>query len=84
MITRQLFGLTEIADALGADPAIVRVWYHRKKLPSPTEQLATGPVWFRADIEPWITAVIERGGRPPELPRGRPRKSEDKCKRTKT
>ena len=84
MITRQLFGLAEIAEAVDADPATVRVWYHRKKLPAPTEKLATGPVWLRADIEPWITTVIEHGGRPPELPRGRPRKSEDTCKPTKS
>ncbi len=76
MTSRRVFGLVEIAEAIGQGNAqIVRVWYARGKLPPPTETLASGPIWLREDIESWIDDAITNGGRPPERRRG-PKKRE--------
>jgi len=55
----ELYGLREIAEALGTDPAKVRVWKQRGHLPKPDAELAMGPVWFAATIEPWIKKRVE-------------------------
>jgi len=58
----KLYGVAEIAMALGVDRRKVAMWRTRGKLPPPTQVLSTGPVWTAADIEPWIADQIERRG----------------------
>lgn len=53
----KLYGLTEIAAAVGAQPRTLAVRFHRGKLPEPTARLACGPVWVAKDIEPYIKAA---------------------------
>ena len=63
---RRLYGVKEIAEALGERRQTVSVWHQRRKLPPPTDVLSTGPVWLSDVIEPWIAARCEektrRGG----------------------
>jgi hypothetical protein len=40
----KVYGITEIARALDADPGLVGKWRDRHKLPAPDAELATGPV----------------------------------------
>lgn len=50
----QIYGIAEIAKTLGERRQTVAQWHKRGRLPSPTEDLAAGPVWTAAAIEPWI------------------------------
>jgi predicted DNA-binding transcriptional regulator AlpA len=50
----KLYGIAEIAQALGVSRGLVAQWYRRGKLPEPDARLAMGPVWTAATIEPWI------------------------------
>ena len=50
----RLYGLTEIAQALGVSRQAVRNWLTRGRIPPPTQHIAAGPVWVAEDIEPWI------------------------------
>lgn len=49
-----LYGVKEIAQALGVRPDTVSQWLARGKLPAPDQRLSAGPVWLAATIEPWI------------------------------
>ena len=49
-----IYGIAEIAQAIGVTRQLVAQWRVRGKLPPPTEQLAAGPFWIAEDIEPWI------------------------------
>jgi len=49
-----VYGIAEIAAALGARPQTVAQWYRRGKLPQPDAELAMGPVWSGRRIERWI------------------------------
>jgi predicted site-specific integrase-resolvase len=49
-----LYGIAEIARALGVSRGLVAQWHKRGKLPEPTARLASGPVWTAKTIEPWI------------------------------
>jgi hypothetical protein len=62
----KVYGLTEIARALGVDPMLVAKWRERGKLPPADAELSVGPVWLAGTIEP----LIENGG-PDRKPRGR-------------
>jgi len=62
----KVYGLTEIAPALGVDPVLVAKWRERGKLPPADAELSVGPVWLAGTIEP----LIESGG-PDRKPRGR-------------
>lgn len=53
-MTLSLYGISEIAAALGKSRGLVAQWYKRGKLPEPTQRLAMGPVWSADAIEPWI------------------------------
>jgi hypothetical protein len=59
-----VYGIAEIARALGEDPGLVGKWRERHKLPAPDAELATGPVWLAATIEP----LLEAGGPQPKAP----------------
>jgi hypothetical protein len=52
----RLYGITEIAEAVGQSPNLVKQWHKRGKLPNPSAVLAMGPVWSARVIEPWIEA----------------------------
>jgi hypothetical protein len=60
----KVYGITEIARALDADPGLVGKWRERHKLPAPDAELATGPVWLAGTIEPLLAA----GGPEPRTP----------------
>lgn len=60
----KVYGIAEIARALDADPGLVGKWRERYKLPAPDAELATGPVWLAATIEP----VLAAGGPEPRTP----------------
>ncbi len=62
----KVYGLTEIARALGVDPVLVAKWRERVKLPPADAELSVGPVWLAGTIEP----LLESGG-PDRKPRGR-------------
>jgi hypothetical protein len=68
----KVYGITEIARALDADPGLVGKWRERHKLPAPDAELATGPVWLAETIEP----LLEVGGPQPKAPGQRLRKFE--------
>lgn len=54
-----LYGIAEIAKAIGARSGTVAQWHRRGKLPPPDAQLAAGPVWQAKTIRPWIALHIE-------------------------
>ncbi|SBW22195.1 hypothetical protein FDG2_2283 [Candidatus Protofrankia californiensis] len=59
---RRYYGIAEIADALGVDRQLVTVWRRRlsRGMPSPDDELAAGPLWVAATIEPWIEQTRQR------------------------
>src|SRR6266849_874627 len=52
----KVYGISEIARALDAEPGLVGKWRERHKLPAPDAELATGPVWLAETIEPLLAA----------------------------
>jgi hypothetical protein len=62
----RVYGLTEIARALGVEPMLVAKWRERGKLPPADAELSVGPVWLADTIEP----LLESGG-PDRKSRGR-------------
>lgn len=61
-VGRQHYGIAEIADALGVDRQLVTVWRRRRSrgMPEPDDELAAGPLWLAATIEPWIATTRHR------------------------
>ncbi|WP_157892247.1 MULTISPECIES: hypothetical protein [Frankia] len=59
---RRYYGIAEIADVLGVDRQLVTVWRRRlsRGMPPPDEELAAGPLWTAATIEPWIRQTRDR------------------------
>lgn len=49
-----LYGIAEIGEALRVPRQLVASWYHRGKLPEPSEILKMGPVWYGREIEAWL------------------------------
>ncbi len=68
-----LYGIAEIATALGARRQTVAQWFRRGKLPIPDATLRMGPVWLDETIEPWIRQVRReiRKRRRPNGPRAK-------------
>jgi hypothetical protein len=64
-----IYGIAEIADALGVGRQLVAAWRRRRShgMPEPDAELASGPVWLGDTIEPWIDGLPVRpsGGPPP-------------------
>ena len=64
-----IYGIAEIADALGVGRQLVAAWRRRRShgMPEPDAELASGPVWMGHTIEPWIDGLPVRpsGGPPP-------------------
>lgn len=54
MRASKLYGIAEIAEAIGARPQTVAQWYRRGKLPPPDTVLAMGPVWTGKTLAPWL------------------------------
>ena len=65
---RELYGIAEIAEALGQSRQLVTVWRRRRTraMPEPDAELASGPVWRGHTIEPWIDDQIRLSGRDEE------------------
>lgn len=63
-----MVGVAEIAARAGVRADTVQHWRLRyDDFPEPADELAMGPVWFWADVEPWIEthkATKSKGGRP--------------------
>jgi transcriptional regulator with XRE-family HTH domain len=57
-----MYGIAEIADALGVGRQLVAAWRRRRShgMPEPDAELASGPVWLGPTIEPWIEALPVR------------------------
>lgn len=64
MTGRRHYGIAEIADALGLNRQLVTVWRRRRSwdMPEPDDELASGPLWLAATIEPWIERMRARQG----------------------
>jgi hypothetical protein len=67
----KLYGIAEIAEALGVDRYLVAQWYRRARsgtaggmdLPEPSQVLYMGPVWTHQTISPWLRSMKRRHGR---------------------
>jgi hypothetical protein len=61
-VRRACYGIAEIADALGVARQLVAAWRRRRShgMPEPDAELASGPVWLGATIEPWLDALPAR------------------------
>jgi hypothetical protein len=61
-VDRRYYGIAEVADALGLNRQLVTVWRRRRSrgMPEPDDELASGPLWRGATIEPWIAATRAR------------------------
>jgi hypothetical protein len=59
---RRFYGIAEIAEALGVDRQLVTVWRRRSShgIPTPDDELASGPLWLAPTIEPWIDRTRAR------------------------
>ncbi|ANZ35464.1 hypothetical protein BBK82_04590 [Lentzea guizhouensis] len=58
------YGIAEIADAMGLSRQLVTVWRKRRShgIPEPDAELASGPIWRRETVEPWIDRTRGRLG----------------------
>lgn len=63
----ELAGLAEVAALLGVSKRTVKNYRDRADFPKPIEELASGPVWLRSDVQAWADTHLP-------LPPGRPRR----------
>ena len=59
-----IYGISELAAAVGAERKTVAAWHARGKLPEPSVRLAMGPVWTGKAIERWIEEQLREDGWP--------------------
>jgi predicted DNA-binding transcriptional regulator AlpA len=52
--TERLYGIGDIAAALGMRAQTLAQWHRRGKLPPADATVSGRPVWYAATIEPWI------------------------------
>ena len=59
---RRVYGITELAAAIGVKPVRIRQWLYLgyMDLPEPTERLARGAVWIAEDVAQWIEQMRTR------------------------
>lgn len=50
----KFYGISEIAEAIGANPHTVAQWYRRGKLPAPDAVLKMGPLWTEDTLSDWL------------------------------
>lgn len=50
----RIYGLAELAEAIGVSQNTLKARRLRGKLPAPTEHLRCGDVWQGPEIEAWI------------------------------
>ena len=55
----KIYGVTEVADAIGVRRVDISVWLFRGNhgIPEPDERLSRGAVWLAKTIRPWIKAM---------------------------
>lgn len=66
----KLYGIAEIAEALGEDRHTVAQWYRRSRsgqpggmeMPKPDQVLSMGPVWTGTTLGPWLRSMRRRQG----------------------
>jgi hypothetical protein len=61
-------GVKEVGEILGWDHRKVSVYLGRGKLPAPMARLASGPVWWRRDIETYARGEVVAGAQGIPLP----------------
>jgi hypothetical protein len=54
-----LYGIAELAAALGVDRYKIAMWRKRgnRGIPNADHELAMGPVWLESTVRPWLRAV---------------------------
>jgi len=65
-VTTRLAGLAEVAEILQVTKRTASRYTRRADFPKAIEDLASGPVWARSDVERWAKRALPlRTGRPP-------------------
>lgn len=54
MTKLELWGLEEVADALGISVNTAYAWRHRGKLPAPEWIVSGRPIWRASKIRAWL------------------------------
>lgn len=60
----RIYGLAELAEAIGVSQNTLKARRLRGKLPAPTAHLRCGDVWQGPEIETWIAEHSSRNGPP--------------------
>jgi hypothetical protein len=58
-----LMDYAAIAEATGLEPAVLRLWKSRGKMPEPDYSIAQSPGWLPETIEAWTKNFVD--GAPP-------------------
>ncbi len=56
----KLYGLAELASAVGVTTAKLGMWMRRGHVPPPDWRLSCGPVWNRETVSIWIISTRRR------------------------
>jgi uncharacterized protein YjcR len=60
-----LLDYAAIAEMTGLEPAVLRLWKSRGKMPAADYEIAQSPGWLPATIAEWTATFVD--GRPPSL-----------------